>query len=128
MTALVLALIAGGVVGLALGALGAGGSILTVPALVHLLGFAPFAATTAGLVVVIGTSLTALLAHARAGAVRWRAGLLFAAAGLLPAAAAGLVSVHLPAQCTQTVPSGTSARRRWIWWRGTCTLPSIQPP
>ncbi|MFI8291433.1 sulfite exporter TauE/SafE family protein [Streptomyces sp. NPDC085614] len=97
MTALVLALIAGGVVGLALGALGAGGSILTVPALVHLLGFAPFAATTAGLVVVIGTSLTALLAHARAGAVRWRAGLLFAAAGLLPAAAAGLVSVHLPA-------------------------------
>ncbi|MFE2234343.1 TSUP family transporter [Streptomyces sp. NPDC059442] len=97
MTALVLALIAGGVVGLALGALGAGGSILTVPALVYLLGFAPSAATTAGLVVVIGTSLTALLAHARAGAVLWRAGLLFAAAGLLPAAAAGLVSVHLPA-------------------------------
>ncbi|MEU5982667.1 sulfite exporter TauE/SafE family protein [Streptomyces sp. NPDC047434] len=97
MTALVLALIAGGVVGLALGALGAGGSILTVPALVYLLGFAPSAATTAGLVVVIGTSLTALLAHARAGAVLWRAGLLFAAAGLLPAAAAGLVSAHLPA-------------------------------
>ncbi|KAB1139914.1 sulfite exporter TauE/SafE family protein [Streptomyces luteolifulvus] len=96
MTAVVLALLAGGVVGLALGALGAGGSILTVPALIYLLGFSPAAATTAGLVIVIVTSVTALLGHARAGAVRWRAGLLFAAAGLLPAAVAGALSSRLP--------------------------------
>ncbi|MDX2404005.1 sulfite exporter TauE/SafE family protein [Streptomyces microflavus] len=97
MTALVLALLAGALVGLALGSLGAGGSILTVPALVYLLGFSPAEATTASLIIVIVTSLTALLAHARAGAVRWRAGLLFAAAGLGPAAAAGLLSAHIPA-------------------------------
>ncbi|MFC8347074.1 TSUP family transporter [Streptomyces sp. NPDC057280] len=97
MTALVLALIAGGLVGLALGALGAGGSILTVPALIYLLGFSPAAAATGSLVIVIVTSVTALVAHARAGAVRWRAGLLFAAAGLLPAALAGALTARLPA-------------------------------
>ena len=96
MSALVLALLAGGLVGLALGALGAGGSILTVPALVGLLGFAPAAATTGALVIVIVTSVTALLAHARAGAVRWRSGLLFAAAGVVPAAAAGALSARIP--------------------------------
>lgn len=97
MTALLLALLAGALVGLALGSIGAGGSILTVPALIYLLGFSPAEATTASLIIVIVTSLTALLAHARAGTVRWRAGLLFATAGLLPAAAAGLLSAHIPA-------------------------------
>lgn len=96
MTPLILALIAGAVAGVSLGALGAGGSILTVPALIYLLGFTPAAATTASLVVVIVTSVTALVAHARAGAVRWRAGLLFAAAGVLPAAVAGVLSARVP--------------------------------
>ncbi|CAL9343334.1 sulfite exporter TauE/SafE family protein [Streptomyces sp. enrichment culture] len=96
MTPLILALIAGAVAGVSLGALGAGGSILTVPALIYLLGFTPAAATTASLVVVIVTSVTALVAHARAGTVRWRAGLLFAAAGVLPAAAAGALSARVP--------------------------------
>ncbi|TDT42344.1 hypothetical protein EV562_101313 [Streptomyces sp. BK208] len=96
MTPLILALFAGAVAGVSLGALGAGGSILTVPALVYLLGFTPAAATTASLAVVIVTSVTALVAHARAGAVRWRAGLLFAAAGVLPAAGAGALSARIP--------------------------------
>ncbi|MER7398813.1 TSUP family transporter, partial [Streptomyces sp. NPDC000151] len=82
MTGLILALVAGAVVGLALGALGGGGSVLAVPALIYLLGFTPAAATTASLLIVTVTSLTALYAHARAGHVRWRAGALFAAAGL----------------------------------------------
>lgn len=90
------ALIAGAVVGLALGALGGGGSVLAVPALIYLLGFTPAAATTAGLIIVTATSLTALFAHARAGNVRWKAGALFAAAGLLPAAAAGAAASRLP--------------------------------
>ncbi|MEU9796168.1 sulfite exporter TauE/SafE family protein [Streptomyces sparsogenes] len=96
MTALILALVAGAVVGLALGALGGGGSVLAVPALIYLLGFTAAAATTASLVIVTATSLTALYTHARTGTVRWRAGALFAAAGLVPAAAAGAASAHLP--------------------------------
>jgi uncharacterized membrane protein YfcA len=95
-SALVLALTAGALVGLALGALGGGGSVLAVPALIYLLGFTPAAATTAGLIIVTATSLTALYAHARTGRVRWKAGALFAAAGLLPAAAAGAAASRLP--------------------------------
>ncbi|MET7320513.1 sulfite exporter TauE/SafE family protein [Streptomyces sp. NPDC005549] len=96
MTALILPLIAGAVVGLTLGALGGGGSVLAVPALIYLLGFTPAAATTASLVIVTATSLAALYAHARTGHVRWKAGAAFAAAGILPAAAAGAAAAHMP--------------------------------
>jgi uncharacterized membrane protein YfcA len=93
---LILALAAGAVTGIALGALGGGGSVLTVPALIYLLGFTPSAATTASLVIVTLTSVTALSAHAREGTVRWRAGALFASAGLIPAALGGAFSGQLP--------------------------------
>ncbi|WP_018571788.1 sulfite exporter TauE/SafE family protein [Streptomyces sp. PsTaAH-124] len=96
MTVLILALTAGAVVGLVLGALGGGGSVLAVPALIYLLGFTPAAATTASLIIVTATSLTALYAHARAGHVRWKAGAAFAGAGVLPAAAVGAAAAQLP--------------------------------
>ncbi|MEV5575243.1 sulfite exporter TauE/SafE family protein [Spirillospora sp. NPDC052269] len=96
MTTLILALGCGAVAGLVLGALGAGGSMLTVPALVYLLGFTPSDATTASLVIVAVTSITALVTHARAGNVRWKAGTLFAVAGIVPAAVAGLAAARLP--------------------------------
>ncbi|MHC5905537.1 sulfite exporter TauE/SafE family protein [Streptomyces sp. S6] len=91
-----LALAAGAVVGLALGALGGGGSVLAVPALIYLLGFTPVAATTASLVIVSVTSATALSAHARGGHVQWRTGLLFATAGVVPAMLGGLLAARLP--------------------------------
>jgi len=94
-SALILALAAGAVIGLALGALGGGGSVLAVPALIYLLGFTPVAATTASLVIVAVTSATALPAHARDGNVRWRTGLLFAAAGVGPAVLGGAVAGRL---------------------------------
>ncbi|MER5209754.1 sulfite exporter TauE/SafE family protein [Streptomyces sp. NPDC002838] len=96
MSALILALVAGAVMGLALGALGGGGTVLTVPALIYLLGFTPAGATTAGLIIVAFTSGAALYAHARDGSVAWRGGLLFAAAGIAPAFLAGAAAGHLP--------------------------------
>lgn len=98
MSTLVLALIAGAVVGLALGALGGGGSVLAVPALIYLLGFTPAAATTASLIIVTATSATALCTHATSGNVRWRTGALFAAAGVPPAMAAAALAARLPGQ------------------------------
>ncbi|MFE0697368.1 sulfite exporter TauE/SafE family protein [Streptomyces sp. NPDC059173] len=98
MSTLVLALTAGAVVGLALGALGGGGSVLAVPALIYLLGFSPASATTASLIIVAATSATALHAHARDGNVAWRTGALFAASGIVPAFLAGAVAGRLPAQ------------------------------
>lgn len=96
MSAVIFALVAGGVIGVALGALGGGGSVLAVPALIYLLGFTPVAATTASLIIVAVTSATALLAHARDGQVRWRTGLLFAAAGIGPAMLGGALAGRLP--------------------------------
>ncbi|GAA2223904.1 sulfite exporter TauE/SafE family protein [Streptomyces amakusaensis] len=92
----VLALAAGAVVGLALGGLGGGGGVLAVPALIYLLGFSPAAATTAGLIIVAVTSLVSLVARARDGEVRWRAGLLFAGAGIGPAALGGYAAGRVP--------------------------------
>ncbi|TVT51365.1 sulfite exporter TauE/SafE family protein [Amycolatopsis rhizosphaerae] len=78
---LLLALPVGLVIGLSLGALGAGGSILTVPALVYLLGQDPHAATTMSLVIVGVSALTGVFAHRRAGRVRLGQGLAFGLLG-----------------------------------------------
>jgi uncharacterized membrane protein YfcA len=78
----------GAAIGLVLGALGGGGSVLTVPALVFVLGVTAQAATTASLVIVGITALVATFGHARSGHVRWRSGLLLAAAGV-PASLGG---------------------------------------
>ncbi|KQX49349.1 MULTISPECIES: sulfite exporter TauE/SafE family protein [unclassified Streptomyces] len=93
---MVIALAAGAVVGLALGALGGGGSVLAVPVLIYLLGFTPPAAATASLLIVLATSATALYGHAKDGNVRWGTGALFAAAGIVPAALGGLLATRLP--------------------------------
>ncbi|GHD82795.1 sulfite exporter TauE/SafE family protein [Streptomyces goshikiensis] len=96
MSTLILALAAGAVIGLALGALGGGGSVLAVPALIYLLGFTPAAATTASLIIVTATSATALYAHATSGNVRWKTGALFAAVGIPPAIAAAALASRVP--------------------------------
>jgi hypothetical protein len=70
------------VIGLSLGALGGGGSILTVPALVYLLGQDAHGATTASLVIVGVTAVAGVTAHARAHRVRFGDGLMFGALGV----------------------------------------------
>jgi uncharacterized protein len=72
----------GFLIGLSLGALGGGGSILAVPALVYVAGQDPKAATATSLVLVGVTSLIGLIPHVRAGNVRVGAGLLFGLAGV----------------------------------------------
>jgi uncharacterized membrane protein YfcA len=78
---LLLALPVGAVIGLSLGALGGGGSILTVPALVYLLDQSPHGATTASLLIVGVTALGGMAAHLRSGRVQVRSGLVFGALG-----------------------------------------------
>jgi uncharacterized membrane protein YfcA len=80
---LVAALLLGVVIGLSLGALGGGGSILTVPALVYVISEPARAATTESLVIVGLTSLVAAIGHARAGHVRWSAGIAFGLTGVI---------------------------------------------
>ena len=56
---------------------GSGGSILTVPILLYVVGLEPKEAIATSLLVVGLTCLAALWWHARAGNVRWRFGLKF---------------------------------------------------
>jgi uncharacterized membrane protein YfcA len=89
-------------IGLALGALGGGGSILTVPALVYVLGQDPRTATTSSLLIVGATSLIALIPHARAGRVRFGQGLLFGALGTAGSLAGTALSATVPPQVLLT--------------------------
>ncbi len=79
---LAIAIAVGAIIGLSLGALGGGGSILTVPALVYLLGQSPHGATTGSLLVVGVTALAGMTAHWRAGRVRVAQGMTFGALGV----------------------------------------------
>jgi len=82
MGAIAIAIGSGAVIGLSLGALGGGGSILTVPALVYLLHQPAHAATSGSLIIVGLTALVGAGAHWRAGRVRVGAGLAFALLGV----------------------------------------------
>ena len=84
------------VVGLALGLLGGGGSILMVPLLTYVAGMEPKEAIAASLFIVGVTSLIGALTHTRSGNVRWRTGLIFGAAGMAGAFLGGLVGGHVP--------------------------------
>lgn len=67
--------------GLSLGLLGGGGSILTVPILHYVLGQPPHEAISFSLVLVGSTALLASLLHHREKQVDWRTALVFAAFG-----------------------------------------------
>jgi uncharacterized membrane protein YfcA len=84
-------------IGVSLGLLGGGGSILTVPILRYVLGMEGHSAIATSLLVVGTTSLAALFAHARKGCVQWRTGFVFGGAGMVGAYLAGTVAQRIPA-------------------------------
>jgi hypothetical protein len=84
------------VIGVLVGLLGSGGSILAVPALVYGAGEPLARAVPASLLVVGISSATALLPRLRRGQVRWRIALVFGGAGMLAAFAGAAVNRLLP--------------------------------
>ena len=83
-------------VGVALGLLGGGGSILTVPLLAYVAGMEAKAAIATSLLVVGVTSAVGAISHARAGRVQWRTGLIFGAAGMAGAYLGGVLARFIP--------------------------------
>ncbi len=84
------------VVGVALGALGGGGAILTIPALIYLVGQDAKAATTGSLIIVGISSAIAMLSHHRAGRVRLAQGAVFGAIGVVGSYAGAKFSAAVP--------------------------------
>lgn len=72
-------------VGSLLGLLGGGGSILTVPALVYLVGQTPQVAVTASLAIVGANSAVGAYLHNTHGALNWRVALVFGGVGMIMA-------------------------------------------
>jgi uncharacterized membrane protein YfcA len=83
-------------IGLSLGLLGGGGSILAVPVLLHVVGLAAKPAIATSLLVVAAASFAAMAVHARAGRVRYRVGATFGATSMVGAFAGGHLSRFLP--------------------------------
>ena len=88
MSSLLLAVVFGLLIGLILGTIGGGGSILTVPILVYVLGMPAHQATATSLVIVGLTAVAGLLPHMHAGRVDIRRAALVGLAGV-PGAMAG---------------------------------------
>ena len=91
-----IAVAAGLLIGVLLGALGGGGSILTVPVLVYLLHQAPHAATAGSLLIVGITAAAGMIAHRRAGRVRLAPGIAFGVLGVAGSYAGTRLSSSVP--------------------------------
>jgi hypothetical protein len=85
---MILAVLSGTAVGFSLGLIGGGGSILAVPLLLYVVGVQdPHLAIGTSALAVAASAFANLLAHWRAGTVKWGCAMIFAAAGVLGAAA-----------------------------------------
>lgn len=83
-------------IGLLLGLLGGGGSILAVPLLRYAFGLPAHAAIATSLIVVAVTSAVAVIPHARRGYVDWRVGVIFASSSMITAFGAARLGGQLP--------------------------------
>jgi uncharacterized membrane protein YfcA len=83
-------------IGLSLGLLGGGGSILTVPALVYVVGQSPQAAITASLMIVGANSMVGAFMHRAQGTLNWKIALIFGGSGMAAAYLAAGWSRLLP--------------------------------
>lgn len=93
---MVLGLALGAVIGLSLGLLGGGGSILTVPIFVYVLGMAAKPAIAMSLPVVGGTALIGAAGHWRAGHVRLPVALGFGVVAMAAAYGGARLGVFVP--------------------------------
>jgi len=83
-------------VGLTLGLLGAGGTAITVPVLVYIVGMEAHQAIALSIVLVGAASGLGTYLHSRKGAVRWRTAAAFAIPGIAGAALGSRLSQALP--------------------------------
>jgi uncharacterized membrane protein YfcA len=117
----------GFLVGLSLGALGGGGSILAVPALVYAAGQDPKHATTTSLVLVAVTALIGLVPHWRAGRVRWMPGLVFGLAGVLGSLAGSHWNEAADPNVLLLAFSGLMLIAAYAMWRRVTAAANVTP-
>jgi uncharacterized membrane protein YfcA len=113
-----LAMVLGALVGVSLGALGGGGSIITTPVLVYVAHVPPEKAVGMSLFIVGTTSLAGALLHMRRGNVVVGTGLLFSLTGVV-GSFLGSTGTHLvPRRLLMLLFSCLMAFAACIMWRG----------
>lgn len=117
----------GFLIGLSLGALGGGGSILAVPVLVYVAGQEPKAATATSLVLVTMTALVGIVPHWRAGRVRLVPGLVFGAVGVAGAVAGSALNEQADPDVLLLLFAGVMVAAAVAMWRSAARR-RTQPP
>jgi hypothetical protein len=107
-------LITGGILGLT----GAGGSILTLPALIGAAGLTPHQAVAASLISVGGSAAAGAATHARDGRLRWRAALPFALVAGAAALAGGRLGRMVPPRALMIAFGALALLVAWRMARG----------
>ena len=115
------------VVGLLLGLMGGGGSILMVALLTYVAGLEPKQDIAGSLFVVGVTSLVSVLLHSRHGTVRWRTGLIFGAASMVGALLGGVVGGFLPGTLLLIAFAVMMLFTAWAMIRPKKTQPAAAP-
>lgn len=92
------ALFFGALIGLSLGLVGGGGSILTVPILVYAMGQPPHAAASSSLAIVGLNAMFGMTGHFRSGNVQLRTGFTFGALGIAGAVVGTWLNRQVPGQ------------------------------
>lgn len=116
------------VIGLALGLLGGGGSILTVPMLVYVLHVEPKQAIVTSFVVVGLSSLLALISHARRNSVCWKSGLAFGFSGMLGALGGSRLAVQFSSELLMGLFGLVSLLIGGLMMRGQLKQQAVSPP
>jgi uncharacterized protein len=93
-----LSVLCGSVVGLSLGLIGGGGSILAVPLMAYVVGLPPHVAIGTSAVAVAASALANLGGHARARTVKWPCAIVFALSGVAGAAIGAQIGKRVDGQ------------------------------
>lgn len=123
---MILALVGALGVGICLGLLGSGGSILTVPVLVYVLHRPEKVAIAEGLAIVGGIALIGAAQHARRGKVSARAVLAFGLPGMAGAFAGSLLSKHIPGAAQLTLFALVMLAASWAMLRPKKQSPQLE--
>ena len=110
-------------IGTALGLLGGGGSVLTVPIFVYVLGFGAKDSIAMSLAVVGATSIVGTLMHWRAGNVNVRIAVLFGAVAMVGTFAGARIGVLLPGDMQLAIFAAVMLTAAAFMARGSARFP-----
>jgi formylglycine-generating enzyme required for sulfatase activity/uncharacterized membrane protein YfcA len=116
-----------GAAGWVLGMLGGGGSVLTVPILLFVVGLEQMTAVWMGLVVMSATAAVSALSHARAGRVKLQVALFFGLSGIIGALGGGRLAQRVPPPVLLVAFIAVMLASAWSMLRRKRPKPSSSP-